>query len=132
MTKKTPNNHSTATSRTGGLAIVEDTRGRRALQLRSKLGMSREVFARLVPTSVRNLASLESGQSPSPVIQKNLTELQRVISALEDVVKQEAIGPWMDQPNAAFEGLKPIEVIERGEIDRIWRMLYQLQSGDAF
>ncbi|WP_417729855.1 antitoxin Xre/MbcA/ParS toxin-binding domain-containing protein [Rosistilla oblonga] len=94
--------------------------------------MSREVFARLVPTSVRNLASLESGQSPSPVIQKNLTELQRVISALEDVVKQEAIGPWMDQPNAAFEGLKPIEVIERGEIDRIWRMLYQLQSGDAF
>ncbi|QDS89553.1 hypothetical protein CA51_33970 [Rosistilla oblonga] len=132
MTKKTPNNHSTATSRTGGLAIVEDTRGRRALQLRSKLGMSREVFARLVPTSVRNLASLESGQPPSPVIQKNLTELQRVISALEDVVKQEAIGPWMDQPNAAFEGLKPIEVIERGEIDRIWRMLYQLQSGDAF
>lgn len=114
------------------LTLVEDDRGRSLLQLRSRLQMSRELFARLVPTSVRNLASIESGQSPSPVIQKNLNELRRVVSTLEDVVHKDAIGPWMIQPNEAFGGLKPIEVIERGEIDRIWRMLYQLQSGDAF
>ncbi len=113
-------------------ALVEDDRGRSLLQLRSRLGMNRESFARLVPTSVRNLASIESGQPPSPPLQKSLNELRRVVVALEDVAKKEAIGPWMNQPNDAFSGLKPIEVIERGEIDRIWRMIYQLQSGDAF
>jgi hypothetical protein len=25
--------------------------------------------------------------------------------------------------------LKPIEVIERGEIDRLWEMVYRLRSG---
>ncbi len=30
---------------------------------------------------------------------------------------------------AAFSGLKPIEVIERVDVDRIWRMIYELQSG---
>ncbi|XZE22051.1 hypothetical protein SH449x_001967 [Pirellulaceae bacterium SH449] len=114
------------------LALVEDDRGRSLLQLRSRLGMNRESFARLVPTSVRNLASIESGQKPSPVLQKSLIELRRLVSALEDVVKKEAIGPWLNQPNEAFSNLKPMEVIERGEIDRIWRMIYQLQSGDAF
>lgn len=114
------------------LTLVEDDRGRSLLQLRSRLGMNREAFARLVPTSVRNLASIESGQEPSPGLQKNLNELRRLVSALEDVVKKEAIGPWLNQPNDAFSNLKPMEVIERGEIDRIWRMIYQLQSGDAF
>jgi hypothetical protein len=30
-----------------------------------------------------------------------------------------------------FDGLKPIEVIERGEVDRIWQMIVYLRSGVA-
>ncbi len=116
----------------GGVALVEDDRGRALLQLRSRLGMSREVFARLLPTSVRNLANVESGQAPSATIVKSLTELRRAVKALEGVVQKDAVGPWLAQPNNAFGGLKPIEVIERGEIDRIWQMVFHLQNGDAF
>ena len=29
----------------------------------------------------------------------------------------------------AFAGLKPVEVIERGESDRLWEMVYYLRSG---
>jgi hypothetical protein len=32
-------------------------------------------------------------------------------------------------PNEAFSGLKPIELIERGEIDRLWDTVYRLRSG---
>lgn len=32
-------------------------------------------------------------------------------------------------PNDAFDGLKPLETIERGEIDRLWDMAYRLRSG---
>ena len=46
-----------------------------------------------------------------------------------EVIQKDAIGPWVEQPNSAFDGLKPIEVIERGEVDRIWQMIYHLRSG---
>jgi hypothetical protein len=39
------------------------------------------------------------------------------------------MGEWFQQPNPAFDGLKPLEVVERGQIDRIWAMVYHLESG---
>ena len=38
-------------------------------------------------------------------------------------------GPLATQPNPAFDGSTPLQVVERGELDRIWRMLYDLESG---
>ncbi len=112
------------------LPIVEGNSGR-ALQLRARLAMSRESFARLVPMSTRSLASLEGGKAPSPPVLRQLKELRRVIDALGEVIQQDAIGPWLEQPNQAFGGLKPREVIERGEVDRIWQMIFYLRSGIA-
>jgi len=117
---------------TSGITIVEDDRGRPLLKLRSRLGMNRENFARLVPISVRHLASIEGGQEPTETVQRRLTELRRVVQALSEVIQKDAIGPWLNQPNDAFDGLKPVEVIERGEVDRIWQMIYYLRSGVAF
>ena len=37
----------------------------------------------------------------------------------------------LEAPNPAFGGLKPLEVIERGEIDRLWNMIFYLESGVA-
>jgi len=60
---------------------------------------------------------------------QQLTEHQRLGRALAEVIRPECIGPWLRVPNEVFEGLSPLEVIERGEIDRIWRMVYELESG---
>lgn len=46
------------------------------------------------------------------------------------VIKADALGPWLDAPNATFGGLKPLELIERGEADRLWHMLFDLRSGN--
>jgi hypothetical protein len=81
--------------------------------------------------STRNLASIEAGKRPTATVLRQLKELQRVIDALSEVVQKDAIGPWLPQPNDAFDGLKPIEVIERGEVDRIWQMIFYLRSGVA-
>lgn len=62
----------------------------------------------------------------------NETELDRIVQALGEVINDEALGSWMDRPNQAFDELKPIEVIERGEVDRIWRMIFFLRSGVVF
>jgi len=115
-----------------GFTVVEDERGRALLKLRAGLGMNRVNFARLVPISVRHLANIEGGQPPTENVVRQLTELRRVVQALGEVVQKEAIGRWLTQPNEAFDGLKPVEVIERGEVDRIWQMVYFLRSGVSF
>jgi hypothetical protein len=55
--------------------------------------------------------------------------LQRLQRALANDINEDYVGEWLQSPNEAFSGPTPLEVIERGETDRIWRMIYQLESG---
>jgi hypothetical protein len=47
------------------------------------------------------------------------------------MVEAKAIGESLKRPNLAFDGSTPLQVIERGEIDRIWRMISELQTGNT-
>lgn len=98
-------------------------------EIRKPLRMNQVVFARLLAVSVRSLATLESGTQPTDVVARRLIEVKRLINALSEVMKHESMGDWLQAPNEAFGGLKPLEVIDRGEIDRIWAMIYDLRSG---
>jgi DNA-binding transcriptional regulator YiaG len=102
-----------------------------ARDLRSRLRLNQERFARLIPISTRSLASIELGGTASESVTRRLTEIRRVVDALAEVIDEEALGAWLLEPNQAFGELKPIEVIERGEVDRIWRMVYLMRSGSA-
>jgi hypothetical protein len=53
------------------------------------------------------------------------------VVGLSEVIRREAIAAWLEKPNDGFGSLKPVEVLERGEADRIWRMIYHLGSGAA-
>ena len=97
---------------------------------RKQLHLSQAVFARLLPVSIRSLATLESGTSPTVVVTRRLKELKRLVNALSEVMQADSIGDWLQTPNAAFDGFKPIEVIDRGEIDRLWSMIFSLRSGE--
>lgn len=103
--------------------------GERKLELRYILGLAREAFGRLVNVSVRAIADVESNQKKVGKLQRNYVEVKRLCDALSEVVEPESLGDWFDTPNDAFAGLKPVEVIERGEIDRLWEMFYRLRSG---
>ncbi len=96
---------------------------------RQRLQLKQADFARLLPVSVRSLATLESGTPPTEPIARRLNELQRLTSALSEVIKQESLGTWLTTPKDAFDGLKPLEVIDRGQSDRLWWMIYFLRSG---
>jgi DNA-binding transcriptional regulator YiaG len=98
-------------------------------KLRERLQLKQADFARLLPVSVRSLATLESGTPPTEVVARRLVELQRLTNGLSEVIKKESLGTWLKTPNDAFDGLKPLEVIDRGESDRIWSMIYYLRSG---
>ena len=86
---------------------------------------------RIIPVSERLLADLETNKrDPSEAVQRRLNELERLITALKEIIDSEYLSKWLTKPNDAFDGLKPIEVIERGESDRIWRMIYHIASGN--
>jgi hypothetical protein len=54
-------------------------------------------------------------------------ELRKRLGAL--FASPEQLATWLKTPNKTFDGSQPLQVIERGEIDRIWRMIYFLESG---
>jgi hypothetical protein len=83
----------------------------------------------LTGVSERSLAEFEKGKPPGDAVSRRLTEIERLREALARVLEPGIIGKWLLEPNPAFNGLKPLEAIERGQTDLIWRMIYQLESG---
>jgi len=98
--------------------------------IRRGLQVGRPLFARLTGFSERAIADWEASKPLSGASLLKMREIARLHAALRTVMRQQFIGTWLDTPNPAFDGLKPVEVIERGEIDRIWRMVYEVGSGE--
>jgi transcriptional regulator with XRE-family HTH domain len=100
-------------------------------EVRRKLRVSRKVFSRLTGFSERAIANWEAGGKPDEPGLRRIRETERFQARLAEIVEPVAISSWLETPNNAFEGLKPLEVIERGEIDRLWNMIFYLESGVA-
>jgi hypothetical protein len=60
-----------------------------------------------------------------------MIEAHRLHEALAQIMPPDQVGMWMRTPNPAFEGQTPIQVMERGETDRLWRMIIQIDSSVA-
>lgn len=93
--------------------------------------LKREELGRLTGFSLRALADWAGGKLPSQPAQRRLHEVRRLLDALSGIVKQESIKSWLHQPNLAFDRLTPLQVIELGEIDRLWAMVHELGSGES-
>jgi hypothetical protein len=92
--------------------------------------ISHESVTRMTGFSLRAVTNWNQGSKPSASTSRRLVEIKRLFAALERLVSPEAIGEWLKDTNAAFEGSTPLQVIERGESDRLWRMVYELESGE--
>jgi transcriptional regulator with XRE-family HTH domain len=100
-------------------------------KLRQEIGVSRPIFSRLMAISERSLADYETNKKePSDTVLRKMRELERLVVALQKTIDPVFLRKWLMEPNSAFDKLKPIEVIERGESDRIWQMIYFIRSGD--
>jgi hypothetical protein len=96
---------------------------------REKFHLAQPVVVRLTGFSPRSVAKWAQGETPSQKQEKALVEMDRLLDGLARVMDAKEIGRWMNTANAAFDGSTPAQVVERGETDRIWRMLYDVESG---
>jgi DNA-binding XRE family transcriptional regulator len=117
------------TKRTG--AGAPRPRRKAAPRLRDEFEITRKTLARLTGLSERSLATWERGGKLNEAGRRAVTLAERLLRSLAEVIRKEAIAAWLDAPNDGFGGLKPVEVVERGEMDRLWRMVYFLGSGTA-
>lgn len=113
------------------MAFTPISRAPNVASLRDSLGLTRKLFSRLTGYSERAIAEWESGKEQSDSSRQRLTEIQRLQQALAEVMPSKEIGTWLLWSNEALAGFKPLEIIERGEIDRIWKILYARQPEAA-
>ena len=99
-------------------------------ELAEKFGLRQETLSRMTGFSVRAVAGWASGKRASAPVKRAFTEMDRLLDGLSRLMKPKEVGHWLKEPNPAFEGSSPVQVIERGQIDRVWRMLYFVESGE--
>ena len=96
---------------------------------RDTFHLPQPLLVRLTGFSPRSVTKWSQGETPSAKQEKALVEMDRLLDGLSRVMEPVQVGRWLKQPNTAFDGSTPLQVVERGEMDRIWRMLYNLESG---
>src|SRR5438128_1007560 len=99
-------------------------------KIAGKFGLRQDTLSRLIGFSLRTVAGWSKGKQPSTPVKRALIEMDRLLDSLGRLMKPKDVGRWLKEPNSAFEGSTPVQVIERGQIDRIWRLLYFLESGE--
>ena len=122
---------STATRKGHREARTPTPPGEIAKKLRAEYGLSQHVMARLLGVSIKTVSLLESGRGRTvDATLRNLTEVRRLLQALAQIMRAGFVAEWLQVPNEGLGGLKPVEVIERGESDRLWEMIFQVGSGE--
>ncbi|MGL6073103.1 MAG: helix-turn-helix domain-containing protein [Fimbriiglobus sp.] len=110
--------------------IFTDKTDSTSLTVRERLGLTQADFARLVGLSERSVASWEAGETLNANSSRRIAEATRLADEMEAIFRTpEPIGRWLTSPNDGFESLSPIDIVEKGQIDRLWRVLYFLRSG---
>jgi DNA-binding XRE family transcriptional regulator len=97
--------------------------------LRQKLGVTQKVMARILGVTERTIIDLEAGRPLSEGIGRRVTEWSRLQSDLSKVLRSQSVGRWLTEPNDAFDGDAPADLIAKGKVDLLWRMIFELRSG---
>jgi DNA-binding transcriptional regulator YiaG len=97
--------------------------------IRKRLGLTQDLFARLIGVTQRSIAGWEKGGPMNEISSRRVKEMGRLADELRRSMKAEYIPTWLQTPNESLGGLSPMEAMQRGEHDRLWRTVFLLGSG---
>jgi DNA-binding transcriptional regulator YiaG len=103
--------------------------GQLVSEVRSAFGVTREFFARMTGFSVRAISGWEADRPLSEAALRRIKEMKRLRDAPAEGLRPEFIPEWRNRPCEGLKGLKPAEVLERGETDRLWSSVLLIGSG---
>lgn len=99
--------------------------------VRRMIGFSQPEFGRLTSYSTRAVADWESGKPMDARARRRIIEIERLLKALGELMPADQVGHWLRQRNEAFQGHSPLQLIEDGELDRLWQMIHQIDANVA-
>lgn len=88
-------------------------------------------LTRMTGYSLRSVDKWAAGENPGAATQRRLREVGRLFDGLSEIMEPEYVGEWLKTPNDAFDGSTPLQVIERGETDRLWHMIFIVETGES-
>ena len=92
------------------------------------MGLSQEALARILGVSARTVHRWLHGTKPRS--NAGLEQLTRVAAILHRAMpNREEIHAYLNHPNPFLDGLKPIEVLKRGEYERVIADLEAVEEG---
>lgn len=95
----------------------------------NRFRLVRPDVTRLTGYSLRSVDKWAAGEKIAAAPKRRFLEAARLLNALAEIMEPGSVGEWLKEPNQAFEGSTPLQVIERGEADRLWRMIYLIETG---
>jgi hypothetical protein len=99
--------------------------------LAKEAGMNYDMLAKALSVSRRSISGWLSGQEPERINRVRINEFGRLVAELRSIIKPENLKTWWYQPVESFGGSTPLQVLERGETDRLWRMIWEIREGNG-
>src|SRR5580692_2891734 len=93
-------------------------------------GMNYDMLAKSLSVSRRSISGWLSGREPERINRVRINEFGRLVAELQSIIKPEKLKAWWKQSVENFGGSTPLQVLERGEIDRLWRMIWEIRDGN--
>jgi DNA-binding XRE family transcriptional regulator len=102
-----------------------------ARRVRAALAISRERMARLLDVTAKTVARLEEHDRlpANPAVATRLAQVQEVVDLGLIVFTADGFARFMSTPFPAFGSLTALQLIERGEIERVFGALASLYEG---
>lgn len=109
--------------------VREEKSGDELRALRNAAGLNRPMFAQLAHFSERTLATYEKARRVPAQARPQLTEAERLVEALRELLPDTPLSEWLRKPNPGFGGRAPLALIRAGQRDLLWEMVHQTRQG---
>ncbi|HEX4202403.1 MAG TPA: hypothetical protein VHY59_12850 [Chthoniobacterales bacterium] len=100
--------------------------------LAKEAGMNYDMLAKALSVSRRSVSGWLSGREPERINRVRINEFGRLVTELRTIIQPEKLKSWWNQPASNFGGSTPLQVLERGEADRLWRMIWEIREGNSW
>lgn len=102
-----------------------------AKRFREDLGLTVDDFAKLLGSTTRTVSGWEAHQTAmSPLAARVFLEVKALIDRLAALSDPSTFRGWLFGPNQTFGGSSPIQLIQNGQMYRLWELVFRIESGN--
>ena len=93
-------------------------------------GITAREVAQLLGTTPETISRWRGGRTePQPKLRDSLLQLEWLVSELAELYRPQDAHLWLFSPHKLLKGERPVDLIERGESEKILQIIAQLKDG---